>query len=405
MATITRRAALRNLLGFAVPWFPSVPLRRFSPLPAFVGADDLSARFPVRAQLTPSERDAMARLARAFMETFSAPALSVAIAREGRIVYEQPFGVASGEGDAPLKPSNLFRIASVSKPITSAAIFSLVEKSRLALSARVFGPGAVLGTEFGSAPYKRYVTDITVDHLLTHTCGGWTNDSTDPMFRFPRMNHAELISWALDTQPLLNPPGEHYAYSNFGYCVLGRVIEKVSGQSYAEYVRREVLSRCGISDMRIAGNTLKQRAPDEVVYFGQGGEDPYNMNVARMDSHGGWLATAADLALFAGRLAGYGTSPGILKRDTVAIMVSPGPASSPGAEVKYARGWSVRDNGKGNWWHNGSLPGTTSIMVRTATGFSWAALSNTRSQPADRINLALDNLVWQMARKVSAWHL
>lgn len=393
MRTPTRRAVLKNILCVAVPCFAGRPARRLASLLA----ED--------AQVNESERAAMAHVARAFMERFAVPALSVAIARNGRLVYQQPFGLVSRDGDEPVKASTLFRIASVTKPITSAAIFRLVEKGRLALSDKVFGADAILGTEYGRTPYRRYVTDITADHLLTHTCGGWENDSSDPMFRFHEMNHAQLISWTLDNLPLLNPPGEHYAYSNFGYCVLGRVIEKVSGLPYSEYVRREILAGCGVADMRIAGNTLKDRARSEVVYFGQSGEDPYNMNVARMDSHGGWLATATDLALFSGRVAASGAAPGILKRESVAKMVSPGPAERPTAEVKYARGWLVRNDGKGNWWHNGSLPGTTSILVRTATGFSWAALCSTRSQPSDEINLALDNLVWDMARRVSAWRV
>jgi len=67
----------------------------------------------------------------------------------------------------------------------------------------------------------------------------------------------------------------------------------------------------------------------------------------------------------------------------------------------YARGWAV--NNAPNWWHSGSLPGTTTIMVRTASGFCWAALTNTRATGQPDIGLALDNMVWDMARKVSAW--
>ena len=393
MPAITRRAVLQNMLAVAAPCIAGPPLR------------SLSSLLLPAPQVSDTERRAMESVALAFMRKFAVPGLSVAIAKNGQMVYEQPFGAVNWETGEPLRAANLFRIASVTKPITSTAIFSLVEKGKLALSDRVFGSGGILGTEYGKTPYRRYVTDITVDHLLTHTCGGWENDSSDPMFRFPQMNHAQLISWTLDTLPLTNPPGTHYAYSNFGYCVLGRVIEKIARQPYAEYVGREILSACGIEDMRISGNTLKQRAPNEVTYLGQSGEDPYSINVARMDSHGGWLATAADLARFAARITGYGSTPGILKRETIAKMVSPGPAEAKSAEVKYARGWSVRNDGKGNWWHNGSLPGSTTILVRTANGFSWAALCNTRRQPADDINRGLDNLVWDMARKVRAWDL
>jgi CubicO group peptidase (beta-lactamase class C family) len=260
----------------------------------------------------------------------------------------------------------------------------------------VFGANGILGKKFGSAPYQRFVEEITVDHLLTHTCGGWNNDREDPMFRHPEMDHAQLISWTLDNQPLKFTPGAHYAYSNFGYCVLGRVIEEITNRSYSEYVREEILARCGVRNMRIAGNTLGDRAQNEVVYYGQESENPYDMNVARMDSHGGWLATPRDLVLFANHVDGFKFTQSILKPETIQSMTAPSSAS-----LNYARGWAVND--LGNWWHTGSLPGTTTIMVRTSSGFCWAALTNTRTK--SDIGLALDNMVWEMARKVSSWKL
>jgi len=338
----------------------------------------------------------MAAVAADFMRAFDAPGLSVAIARGGRVVYESAFGVADRQSGERLTSANLFRIASVSKPITAAAIFTLIERGKLRQQDKVFGAGAVLGMKFGTPPYKSWVEDITIDHLLTHSCGGWDNSSDDPMFENPEMDHGQLIGWTLDTKLLKNPPGTHYAYSNFGYCLLGRVIEHVSGRAYPEFIEQEMLGRCSISDMRISGNTIAERAPGEVVYYGQNGEDPYNMNVARMDSHGGWLATPRDLVLFLNHVDGFKATPNILKPETIQLMTSPSPANSG-----YARGWAV--NNARNWWHSGSLPGTTTIMVRTASGFCWAALTNTRRSGQPDINLALDNMVWDMARKVSSW--
>jgi CubicO group peptidase (beta-lactamase class C family) len=112
------------------------------------------------------------------------------------------------------------------------------------------------------------------------------------MFMNGGMNHAELIEWTLHNRPLDYPPGEKYAYSNFGYCVLGRVIEKIANQPYATFVSNAVLKRCGINDMAIGGNTLAERRPQEAKYYGQG-DNPYGMNIARMDSHGGWIARPA----------------------------------------------------------------------------------------------------------------
>ena len=344
----------------------------------------------------------MQRVGETFMRRFNVPGMAVTIADRREIVYEQAFGTSDRETQEAVTSSSLFRIASISKPITSVGIFKLIEKGKLGLDDAVFGPGAILGTAFGTPPYKTYIEDIRVDHLLTHTAGGWPNDATDPMFRFPQMSHAELITWTLDNLALEHPPGIHYAYSNFGYCVLGRVIEKIAQMPYAEYIQQEVLRPCGITDMRIAGNTSIDRAPDEVTYYGQDGEDPYAMNVARMDSHGGWLASATDLVHFAANITGANGKPGLLRPDLAVTMSTPGNADADG-EIKYARGWNVRDNGRGNWWHIGSLPGTTSVLVRTPGGFCWAALINTRRQPAEQIDLALDQMVWGMVQQVKSW--
>jgi CubicO group peptidase (beta-lactamase class C family) len=348
-------------------------------------------------------RAEMFRVARGFMEQFSVPGLSIAITRNGRFVYEHQFGMADRQEAQQVLPSSLFRIASVTKPITSVTIFSLIEQGKLNLNDKVFGPSGILGTKYGKPPYQQYVTDITVDHLLTHTCGGWPNDSTDPMFRFNSWDQAKLISWALKNLPLTYPPGQHWAYSNFGYCVLGRVIEQVTGQPYADYVQNTVLAPCGIGDMKIAGNKLGQRASNEVIYVGQYSENPYNMNVSRMDSHGGWIATPTDLVRFLNHVTGFADTPGLLKPDTIRIMTVPTPAYPQSSPAKYARGWMVRDDGAGNWWHNGSLPGSTTIMVRTSTGLCWAALTNTRTEPSDVINTALDQMMWDMVRCVPAW--
>jgi CubicO group peptidase (beta-lactamase class C family) len=384
MPAVTRRVAIKRILSASVLAMPI----------SGAGACGGSTR---EDEVTAPEREQMAGVANAFMRKFDVPGLSVAIARNGRLVYENPFGESNRESGERLTVSNLFRIASVTKPITSTSIFTLIERGKLGQHDQVFGLGGVLGTKFGTAPYKKWVDEITIDHLLTHTCGGWDNWGDDPMFENLGMDHAQLIAWTLDTKALKNPPGTHYAYSNFGYCVLGRVIEQISGQPYRDFVREEILSRSGVRDMRISGNTLKERFPEEVVYYDQNGENPYGMNVTRMDSHGGWLATPRDLVLFLNHVDGFKSTPNILKSETITAMTTPSPVNSG-----YARGWFV--NNARNWWHDGGLPGTTTIMVRTASGFCWAALTNTRAPSEPGMGLALDNMVWNMVHKVSAWH-
>lgn len=332
--------------------------------------------------------------AAAFMQQHSVPGLSVAIARRGSIFYEEAFGFADRDKGERLTPSHVFRIASVAKPITSVAIFSLIEEGRLGLDDFIFGTGGLLRGDFGGPPYKPHVEQVRLRHLLTHTSGGWSNNRSDPMFQHPGMSHQQLITWALGNAPLTSPPGQRYAYSNFGYCLLGRVIEKVTRKSYADYVRGSVLSRCGISSMQIGGNTLAERARREVIYYGQGGADPYNMNVRRMDAHGGWVATASDLVRFASSVDGLSPECNILKPDSIREMTTP-TAAAP----HYAKGWAV--NKVPNWWHAGSLPGTTSIVVRTASGFCWAALANTRGSTTDT-GAALDAMMWNLLKEVGS---
>ena len=352
---------------------------------------------------TGQQRGEMGRIAGAFRRQFSVPATSIAISRKGQFVYDQSVGMADRQHLTQVQQDSLLRIASVTKPITSVTIFSLIEQGKLNLTDKVFGPSGILGVKYGKPPYKQYVADITVDDLLTHTAGGWPNDNTDPMMHNDGWDQTKLITETIANLPLTNPPGTHWAYSNFGYCILGRVIEQVTGQTYEGYVQANILAPCGIHTMQIARNKESQRAPNEVVYVGQYSEDPYKINITRMDSHGGWIASSTELVQFLNHVAGAPGIPALLKPATIQRMTTPAAAYPPG-DARYARGWMVRNNGAGNWWHNGSLPGSTTIMVRTPTGFCWAALANTRTEPSNEIDAAIDQMMWDMVRVVPSWN-
>jgi hypothetical protein len=123
---------------------------------------------------------------------------------------------------------------------------------------------------------------------------------------------------------------------------------------------------------------------------------PYEIEVARMDSHGGWIATASDLVNFLTRVDGFPAPPDILRPDLLRLMTTPSPM-----RADYAMGWRVNRNN--NWWHTGSLAGTTTLMVRTARGLCWAALTNGRNRGADSYAEALDRMMWDVVRKVPAW--
>ncbi len=359
-------------------------------------ADGDSARYSTIWEATPEANfsDAANRIVVPFMQKWAVPGLSLASARDGVIRTTRTFGYANRITREIVTPVHRFRIASVTKPITSTAIHLLIQQNKLKLTDKVFGPGALLGTTFGTKPYSARLKAITVQHLLEHSAGGWNNDDgNDPMFQQPGLSQAALISWTLDNQPQVADPGTKWAYSNFGYCLLGRIIEKVTGQSYAAFVNQAVLNSSGATRMALAGSNATQRADTEAMYFALN-DNPYGMRIDRMDAHGGWIAHPADILRFLFRVDGLASPPDLLTAAlrtamTTASAVKPATATSAG----YARGWWV--NTAGTIWHDGVLPGTQSILVRPKDGRAWVAVCNA-GRPNTTFALEFDQMLWQV---------
>ncbi len=331
-----------------------------------------------------------------FMKQYDVPGLSLAFAHDGTAVFIKGYGVACKETGEKVTPEHRFRIASISKPVTSVAIMKLIEEGKLSLDDRVFGEEGILGQDYTS--HSPETEEVTVRHLLTHTAGKvWSNRKDDPMFARPELSHHELIAWTLKKKPLARSPGTEYAYSNFGYCILGRVIEKITGSPYVRYVKKSILEPCGADGFALAGNTKEERKPNEAVYYSRNSTSAYTMQVTRMDSHGGWIARAEDLLQFALKTDGRTSPADILKKETILCMLK-----RTGPNKNYGFGWGV--NTAGNWWHMGSLPGTASILASTSGGWSWAVLVNTRSREKE-FTKALDRLPWKIARLFASKNL
>lgn len=386
---------------------------------------------------TPPSVECYDRLVGEWMKKWSVPGGQIAVARGGRLVLVRSFGWADVERHAPVENDSLFRIASVSKPITAAAVLRLVEAGRLDLDAQAFGllPQFPLTEAPGG---DQRLAQITLRQLLTHT-GGWDRDkSFDPMFipfkaaetigAAPPADTATIIRFML-RQPLDFEPGQKYAYSNFGYCLLGRVIEHATGKSYGDAVRELVLEPCGARSLALGRTRLSERSPREVRYYAQPegertrsvfpeikeqvAEPDGGFYLEALDAHGGWIATAADLLRMATALDGS-RPPGLLKPETLALMTArPAAPISQTGPTHYGLGWMIRypekdkiaDGRQATWWHTGSLPGTAAILVRTHKGLAWAALFNSRP-PYPKIKdcaAELDRLMWKAADQVKAW--
>ena len=395
-----------------------------------------AAEEPMHPGYAPPGLEVYDRLVGEWMKKWNVPGGQIAVARHGRLVLVRSYGWANVEEQKPTTNDSLFRIASVSKPITAVAILRLVEAGRVDLDDQVFDrlPQFPLAEADGGDPR---LAQITLRQLLAHT-GGWDRDkSFDPMFNpfkaaevlkvAPPADPATIIRF-MQRQPLDFEPGQKYAYSNFGYCLLGRVIEQATGKSYADAVRELVLEPCGAASLELGRTRQADRPPREVRYYAQPANEQTRSVFAdvkeqvawpdggfyleALDAHGGWIGSAADLLRFVIAVEGS-RGPGLLKGETLDLMTArpPAPVSQTGPTY-YGLGWMIRTADKPhadwrqtNWWHTGSLPGTAALVVRASNGTCWAALFNSRALADKSKDSAaeLDRLLWQAYGEIKQW--
>ena len=339
---------------------------------------------------------------KSYMDANQVPGAALAITKDGRLVYAAGFGFANKETGEEAGPTSLFRIASVSKPITSTTILRLIEGNKLHLKDNVFGPGGILAPEFPPSPSNARVNGITVKYLLQHVSGISNTEmingvpkAHDPMFENLSLDHAQLISSVInDPNRVIVAADSRFEYLNFGYCVLGRVIEKVTGQPYEQYVKQTVLGPIGITDMAIAANTEAAHKPREVKYYPS---DAYTLNVTRFDSHGGWVASPIDLTRFAVRVDGLPTKPDIISATShTEAVIDSGIRDANGKDPNYGFGWGLPQ------WHNGDIVGTIAFLEVLPNGYTYAVVANTR--PSGDMNaFGLSAVVKTIIGKVSAW--
>lgn len=368
-----------------------------------------------------------------FMKPRKVPGGSLAVSQNGKLVFAKGYGMADREKGIPVVAGTRFRIASISKPITGAAVMKLIADGKLKWDQAILP--FVEKVNGGSLPddMDPRWKDITIAHLLQHT-GGWNRDSAfDPMFRPTRIAKEQknkgpagpeaVIRYMLK-KPLQFDPGKGYSYSNFGYCILGRIIEQLTGATYESYLKAEILKPMGIIDMRI-GQSLESFSERETRYYmpnegmatsvfpNKRGKVPWpygGFHLEAMDAHGGWISSATDLIKFA---AGMEKSEelGLFSKENAQRLYQPpaAPVSRKEGKLKaayYGGGWMVRPGGsknpKPNLWHGGSLPGTSTLLVRRRDGISWAVLFNQRSRDKKLPDGAIDPAMHRAANATFA---
>lgn len=312
-----------------------------------------------------------------FMAQNNFPGAQMAIIRNEKLVYLEAFGISDVEKNLPVSNSTLFRISSISKPITLLAISKLILDGKLSLDERVFGANSILGNTYGNLPIENNELQITVDHLVEHTAG-FANEPTDIMFEQVDLNFNVLADRVLDERSLTFEPGLRFQYSNFGYALLGKIFEAKSGQSYKDYVKENILEPNLIHEVYMGKSTLEGKLPDETKYYSSWAS-PYNINIERLDAAGGWVSNAKSLALLAVKSDGRFNVNNIL------------PA---GNGVSYLL--------RSSWTHNGALPGTLAAL-HVGHPFSYVVLVNSGESNFATVLDAIHTFMNNMIERQDAW--
>ena len=356
---------------------------------------------------------------RDFINRWKIEGASLAVTKDERLVYAKGFGIANSETGEEVKPGHLFRIASVSKLITAVAIMKLYEEGTLDLDESVFGENGILTDTLYSAYRDKRVEDITIRHLLNHTAG-WSGNLGDPVFSplyiarkmaLPAPASIENIIQYTLSYKLDNRPGKRYTYSNFGYAVLGEIIEEKSGMPYQDYVVMNLLKPLGIHDMHIGKSYYHEKYPNEVRYHSSAGTMTtydkrgtgeivpiyYGGNdMELLGPAGGWVASAPELVKFMTAIDGFDEQPDILSSETIANM------SNPNIAGKGLFGWRGSDS-YGTWWRTGYLTGSSALIVRQNDGVNWVVMTNTSTYKHSRIHRYVSSMMFGAINNVQQW--
>ncbi|BBE20779.1 beta-lactamase [Aquipluma nitroreducens] len=360
----------------------------------------------------------IAKKADDFLKQWNLAGMTMAIVKDGKLVFAHGYGYSDVEAKTVVTPGNLFRIASVSKLITAVAIMKLVEKKVISLDSKVFGPKAILKDSIFNKVVDKRLYNITVRHLLAHA-GGWTLTYGDPAFnslvvleKTGETGAATMDSYCrfVATRKLHFEPGKRSSYSNMGYMFLSKVIEAASGKKYDDFVINDVLKPQGILDMHIGRSYLADKRINEVKYYeaedspmipsfdGSGTmvPKPYGGNpIELLSSAGGWIASSVELAKLMVLIDGFRSVPDMISGHLIDQMVVH-------KDFKGPLGWKVVKK-NGDWIRTGSMAGTSAIVKRQSNGFGWVIIINSSSWKGPRLPAYVDYMMRQIEKKITSW--
>jgi len=313
----------------------------------------------------------------------------------------------------------------------------LVEEGRLSLTNSAFDVLQYPTPMYPGSTNDPRLGRITVEHLLNHTAGWDVYYARNPnggspfdpaaWFRKPALDlglqspltTSNLVEWIMGL-PLQFSPGTDYEYSNVGYLVLGRVIEKITDQPYQEYAR-DVLKTIGVIRTRVTADTAETLYRGQVMNYdypralgnpvvASWGQEvppnddpmPYSVRFSMQDSMGGWITSPIEYLRFVTAIDGRPVPPDILSAATINLMVTATAQSVSGGE-SYGMGWKINSPGPGDYSHGGSDAGTRSKMFRLANGITVMYVVNFNPRLDGSFESFMDTVVTGALGSITAW--
>jgi D-alanyl-D-alanine carboxypeptidase len=320
-------------------------------IPSFL-ALAIAAHAPRQAAAVASLETQADAVVAAAMKEQSIPAVSIAIARGGRTLVAKGYGLANVELDVKTSPSTVYRIGSLTKQFTAAAVMRLVETGKMSLD----------------DPIEKYLPDypvagrrITIRHLLTHTSGIKSYTGLGPKFwdnAALDFSHEKLIALFKDEPPDFQP-GEKYLYNNSGYYLLGVILEKVTGETYGIHVKKALFDPLGLTSTAYCDNApvIKQRAAGYQVLLGAVLNAPY-LSMKAPFSAGALCSSVTDLVAWTSALM----NGKVVTRGSLDQMITPAKLND-GTMTTYGFGLGIPNGDKKTISHGGGINGFASYMT------------------------------------------
>jgi serine beta-lactamase-like protein LACTB, mitochondrial len=333
--------------------------------------------------LSAEKRKNIQAAANEFLKTSATPGVAVAMVLDGKTVWAQGFGKADLENSAPATPETLFRLASVSKPLTATAILQLVERGKLDLDAEV-------QTYCPAFPKKEW--PITSRQLLGHLGGirhynpdGKGDVPDDSAKHFATMKESLTL---FENDPLVSQPGTAFHYSTYGYTLLGCVLEGAAHEKYLDYMRANIFGPAGMTVTQADDSSAI--IPHRSRWYHQEKSGPVQ-NAGVLDSSykipgGGFISSAEDMAHYEEAML----ADKLVKRSTRDLLWT-AQKTTDGKFTEYGMGWGVSQKfGLNFYGHTGGQQGTsTSIVLAPERSAGIVVLANMDGVDAHGLSLQI----------------